>query len=174
MVKHGAAARTPAPARPVRYRPTDPQALLAQLATLQGEALDRLGQELRGLSLPVDPITREIAGSRAVANLVVQLVARAERSVEGVMAAELWRPTLPAWRRAGERAQLDVALLGEPPPDAPPWLKHAPENAPNVTMLIIDESQLVLTSGAGDGIAGLWSSHPLILLIGRRALQTLT
>jgi len=174
LVKHGAAARTPAPARPVRYRPTDPQALLAQLATLQGEALDRLGQELRGLSLPVDPITREIAGSRAVANLVVQLVARAERSVEGVMAAELWRPTLPAWRRAGERAQLDVALLGEPPPDAPPWLKPAPENAPNVTMLIIDESQLVLTSGAGDGIAGLWSSHPLILLIGRRALQTLS
>lgn len=174
LVKRGAAARTPSPARPVRYRPADPQALLAQLATLQGEALDRLERELRGLSLPVDPVTKEIAGSRAVANLVLQLIARAERRVEGVMAVELWRPTLPAWRRAGERAQLEVALAGELPADAPPWLKTAPEGAPKVTMLIIDESQLVLTSGAGDAIAGVWSSHPLIVLIGRRALQTMS
>ena len=174
LVTRGAASRTPSPARPVRYRPTDPQALLAQLATLQGEALDRLGRELRGLSLPVDPVTKEIAGNRAVANLILQLVARAERRVDGVMAAELWRPTLPAWRRAGERAQLDVALAGDLPVDAPSWLKQAPEDAPKVTMLIMDESQLVLTSGEVDAIAGLWSSHPLVVMIGRRALQTMS
>jgi HTH-type transcriptional regulator, sugar sensing transcriptional regulator len=174
LVKRGAAARTPSPSRPVRYRPTDPQALLAELATLQGEALDRLARELRGLSLPADPVTKEIAGSRAVANLILQLVARAERRVQGVMAPELWRPTLPAWRRAGERAQLDVALAGEPPADAPAWLKRAPENAPKVTMLIVDESQLVLTAGEGDGIAGLWSSHPLVVMIAGRALQTMS
>src|SRR2546423_9021235 len=102
LVKRGAAARTPAPARPVRYRPTDPQALLAQLATLQGEALDRLGRGLRGLSLPVDPVTKEIAGNRAGANLILQLVARAERRVDGVMAGELWPPPLPPSRRAGQ------------------------------------------------------------------------
>jgi len=174
LVTRGAASRTPSPApRPVRYRPTDPQALLAQLATLQGEALDRLGRELRGLSLPGDPVTREVAGHRAVGNLILQLVARAERSVQGVMAAELWRPTLPAWRRAGERAQIDVALAGELPADAPPWLKQARADAPKVTMLIMDESQLVLTSGEGDAIAGLWSSHALIVMIGHRALQTM-
>src|SRR2546428_1324703 len=110
----------------------------------------------------------------SVANLILQLVARAERRVDGVMAAELWRPTLPAWRRAGERAQLEVALAGELPADAPAWLKQASENAPKVTMLIMDESQLVLTSGEGDAIAGLWSSHPLIVMIGRRALQTMS
>ena len=176
LVKRGAAARSPSPGRPVRYRPTDPQALLAQLATLQGEALDRLGRELRDLSRPVDPVTREIGGTRAVANLILQLVARAERRVEGVMAAELWRPTLPAWRRAGERAQLDVAMSGEPPlpGDAPAWLKRAPEDAPKITMLVIDEAQLVLTSGEGDAIAGLWSSHPLLVMIARRALRTLS
>jgi len=174
LVTRGAASRTPSPARPMRYRPTDPQALLAQLATLQGEALDRLGRELRGLSLPVEPVTKEIAGNRAVANLILQLVARAERTVDGVMAAELWRPTLPAWRRAGERAQLDVALAGDLPADAPSWLKQAPEDALKVTMLIMDESQLVLTSGEGDAIAGLWSSHPLVVMIGRRALQTIS
>src|ERR1041384_3387047 len=104
-VSGGGATRPPPPARPARSRPTDPQALLALLAIRQGEALDRLGREVRGLSRPGDPVTREVAGSRAVANLVTQLVARAERSVEGVMALELWRPTLPAWRRAAGRAR---------------------------------------------------------------------
>src|SRR5260370_42218948 len=104
LVTRGAASRTPSPARPVRYRPTDPQALLAQLATLQGEALDRLGRELRGLSRPGDPVTREIAGHRAVGDLVLQLVARAERRVQRAMASELWRAPPPAGRAASEAA----------------------------------------------------------------------
>lgn len=174
LVTRGAATRTAPPIRPARYRPIDPQALIAQLATLQGEALDRLSRELRGLSRPGDPLIREVAGSRAVANLVMQLVARAERRVEGVVALELWRPTLPAWRRAGERAQMDVRVQGDVPQDAPSWLTAARggDDAPGATILVIDESQLVATSGAGDGLAGLWTSHPLIVLLARRALRT--
>jgi sugar-specific transcriptional regulator TrmB len=172
LVSRGAATRTPPPTRPARYRPIDPQALLAQLATRQGEALDRLGRELRDLSRPGDPVTREVAGSRAVANLVMQLVARAERSVEGVMALELWRPTLPAWRRAAERATMKVRARGGMPPDAPSWLEPAPDDAPDATALLIDDAQLVVTAGEGDSIAGLWTSHPLLVLLGRRALQT--
>ncbi len=64
------------------------------------------------MSRPGDPVTREVSGSRAVANLIMQLVARAERSVKGIMALELWRPTLPAWRRAGERAEVSVRVRG--------------------------------------------------------------
>jgi sugar-specific transcriptional regulator TrmB len=173
LVTRGAATR--APGRPARYRPIDPQALLAQLATSQGEALDRLTRELKDASRPGEPVTKEVSGGRAVANLILQLVARAERRVEGVMAAELWRPTLPAWRRAGERAQVELRLSGElpPPGDAPPWVKAAPPNAPDATILVVDEAQLVVTSGAGDRIAGLWSSHPLIVMLAQRALQTL-
>jgi len=172
LVSRGAATRTPPPNRPARYRPTDPQALLALLATRQGEALDRLGLEVRGLSHPGDPVTREVAGNRAVANLVTQLVARAERSVEGLVALELWRPTLPAWRRAGERARLTVRARGGLPSEAPAWLEPAPVDAPDVTLLLIDDVQLVMTSGEGESIAGLWTSHPLIVLLARRALQT--
>lgn len=174
LVTRGAASRTPASVRPARYRPIDPHALLAQLATLQGEALDRLGRELKGLAQHGDPVTREVAGARAVANLIMQLVARAERRVEGIVAVELWRPTLPAWRRAGERAQMNVKIRGEAPADAPAWLTPAPENAPAATILVTDEAQLIITSGEGDAIAGLWTSHPLIVMLARRALQTLS
>jgi len=170
LVSRGAATRTPPPQRPARYRPTDPQALLAQLATLQGEALDRLGRELRDMSRPGDSVTREVSGSRAVANLVMQLVARAEHSVQGIMALELWRPTLPAWRRAAERAEVSVRVRGGMPADAPAWLEPAADDAPAATILLIDAAQLVMTTGEGDAIAGLWTSHPLIVLLARRAL----
>jgi len=171
LVTRGAATRTAPSVRPARYRPIDPQALLAQLAALQGEALDRLGRELKGLAQKGDPVTREVAGSRAVANLIMQLVARAERRVEGIVAAELWRPTLPAWRRAGERAQLSVKMRGDLPADAPAWLSSAADDAPLATILVTDEAQLIVTSGEGEAIAGLWTSHPLIVMLARRALQ---
>jgi sugar-specific transcriptional regulator TrmB len=172
LVNRGAATR--AAGRPARYRPADPQALLAQLATLQGEALDRLARDLRGLSHPGEPVTREIAGGRAVANLIMQLVARAERRVEGMMMAELWRPTLPAWRRAGERAQVDLRITaGELPSDAPTWLEAAKPDSPHVTLLVTDEAHVIATSGEGDRVAGLWSSHPLLVMTTQRALQTL-
>jgi len=169
LVTRGAATRTPPPERPARYRPTDPQALVAQFATLQGEALDRLSRDLRDMSRPGDPVTREVSGSRAVANLVMQLVARAERSVRGIMALELWRPTLPAWRRAGERAEISLRVRGGMPTDAPAWLEPAADDAPAATILLIDAAQLVMTTGEGDAIAGLWTSHPLIVLLAQRA-----
>lgn len=173
LVARGAATRTPPPNRPACYRPADPQSLLAHLATSQGEALDRLGRQLRDVSRPGEPVVREVAGNRAVANLVMQLVARAERNVEGVMALELWRPTLPAWRRAADRAQLKVRMRGGMPEDAPAWLEPA-SDTPDATVLLIDEAHLVITSGVGDAVTGLWTSHPLILLLARRALQTLS
>jgi len=174
LVTRAAATRTPPPTRPARYRPTDPQTLLVQLATGQGEALDRLGGELRGFSRPGEPVMREVAGSRAVANLIQQLVARAERRVEGIMAIELWRPTLPAWRRASERAQIELLVRGDLPPDPPLWLKAAGDGVPDATILVTDESQLVTTTGEGEAIAGLWTSHPLLVMLGRRALQTIS
>jgi hypothetical protein len=38
----------------------------------------------------------------------------------------------------------------------------------------MDESQLVITSGEGEGIGGLWTSHPLVMLLARRTLQTIS
>ncbi len=173
LVTRGAATKTPPAARPARYRPADPQALLAHLATLQGEALDRLARALRDTSRPAEPATKEVGGARAVANLILQLVARAERRVEGVLAADLWRPTLPAWRHAARTggAAVELRIAGDLPRDAGGLVAQcvAPD-AP--TLLVVDDAQVVVTAGAGDLISGVWSSHPLIVMLARRALET--
>src|SRR3989440_4926544 len=126
----GAAARLPAP--PARYPPADPPALLAKIAAAHAEALDRLSSALADAARSTEPDTKTLAGARAVANVVLQLVARAERRVEGGLAAQLWRPTPPAWRRPAAPAPLrppdargapppgPAALAGHPAPPHPP------------------------------------------------------
>src|SRR5256884_9018194 len=109
----GRAAAIRLPGRPARYRAVDPRELIAQLDAVQGQALDRLSQALGDASQPVEPESRTAAGARAAANLVMQLVARAERRVEGVLAAELLRPSLPAWPRPPERATGGLRAAGD-------------------------------------------------------------
>lgn len=169
LVNRGGANRTPG--RPVRYRAVDPLALIAQLAALQGEALDRLSRALEDASHPAEPVTREVAGARAASNLILQLVARAATRVEGVLAAELWRPTLPAWRRAAARATLELRLAGEAPDTEGLVLGPAPEGSP--TILVIDGAQTVAVSGSGENVAGIWSSHPVIAALAQAALKGL-
>jgi sugar-specific transcriptional regulator TrmB len=172
LVNGGAAFRTPPPppARPVHYRPIDPQTLVAQLAARQGAALDRLGRALRDASLPLEPETRVITGERAVGNLIQQLVARAEHRVVGVLAATLWRPTLPAWRRAAARAAVDLKLAGDSADTEGILTGAVPADEP--TILLIDDAQVVTATGAGDATVALWSAHPHVVELARRALQT--
>jgi sugar-specific transcriptional regulator TrmB len=158
--------------RPVRYRAADPRALLAQLAAQQGEALDRLSAALGDAVSQGEPDTRSVTGTRALANLIMQLVARAERRAEGVLAAELLRPTLPAWRRAKERAVLELRVAGEVPPEAGSLVGGTvPAEAP--TILLIDDAQVVVATGKEELAAGVWSSHPAVTALARAALRGL-
>ncbi|HEU5260692.1 MAG TPA: helix-turn-helix domain-containing protein [Gemmatimonadales bacterium] len=171
LVNRSAATRQPG--RPARYRPADPPALLAQLAAQQGEALDRLAHTLQETAHPVEPETRGVVGARALGNLILQLVARAERRVVGVIAPELLRPTLPAWRRAASRAEVELRVAGEAPADADTLLAGVVA-AESPTLLVIDEAHTVAATGAGDRIIGMWSSHPVVLVLARAALRSFT
>ncbi len=167
LVSRGAAVRIPG--RPTRYRPADPQALLAQITAAHGEALDRLSRALADAARSTEPETKTLAGARAVANVVLQLVARAERRVEGVLAAELWRATLPAWRRAAARAQVELRIAGDAPTEAPELVVGTtPPDHP--TVLVIDNTQTLAAVGSADGLAAVWTSHPAIVALARRAL----
>ena len=167
LVSRGAAVRIPG--RPMRYRPADPQALVAQITAAHGEALDRLSRALADAARSTEPETKTLAGARAVANVVLQLVARAERRVEGVLAAELWRATLPAWRRAAARAQVELRIAGDAPTEAPELVVGTtPPDHP--TVLVIDNTQALAALGSADGLAAVWTSHPAIVALARRAL----
>lgn len=155
------------PGRPARYRPTDPVTMVAQLAAEQGVALDRLDRSLRETRTEPAEGVHDVTGARPLAQVVMRLVARAERSVEGVIDGDLFRATVPAWRRAAARAALAVrsaavdddrgVLAGTAPADAG-------------TLLVVDGVLAVVASGAGDTARGLWSDHPLMVSLARRAL----
>jgi sugar-specific transcriptional regulator TrmB len=168
LVGRGAATR--ATGRPAVYRSIEPTALLAQLAAAQGAALDRLAQALRRAAAQGDPVTREVEGARAVSNVVMQLVARAETSVAGVIAAELWRPSLPAWRRAAGRAALSVRIAGEA--EDPDGLSAGVVDSETPTTIVVDESNTITATGAGEAMRALWSSHPLIVALARAAIAS--
>jgi len=170
LVTRGAA--TKAPGRPAHYRPTDPQALLARLAAQQGEVLERLSRALQDASRPGEPETRTVDGARPLANLILQVVARAERRVTGVIASDLLRATLPAWRRAAERATLELRVTGEVPPEATSFAAAlVDEGFP--TVLLIDERQTVAVTGMGSERTGIWSSHPAVAALAHAALGAL-
>jgi len=158
--------------RPARYRATDPAALIAQLAARQGEALDHLSHSLRDAAGPFEPETRSVTGGRAVANLIMQVVARTARRAEGVLSAELLRPTLPAWRRAKERAALELRVSGDAPAEAGPILSGT-VSGDFPTVLLIDDVQAVVVAGSGEAMTGVWSSHPAVAALARAWIRGL-
>ena len=158
------------PGRPARYRAADPQALLTQLAAEHGVALDALSAALGDALAQGEPDMRTVTGMRALANVIMQLVARAERRAQGVLAAELLRPTFPAWRRAKERAVLELRVAGEVPADLGS-LVAGTVSADAPTVLLIDDTHVVVATGLAERAAGVWTSHPAIIALARAAVR---
>lgn len=163
LLRRGAAQRSSG--RPARYHGTAPHVLLLQLAGEQGERLERLSRAVADLHRPAEPVTRTVEGSRAIGNVVQQLVARASRSVSGVVAAELWGPTLPAWRHAARRAKLQVRISGDAANSEGLATGNVEAGAP--TTLVVDDQMTLAATGSGPAMTAVWSSHPLIVLLAR-------
>jgi hypothetical protein len=139
-----------------------------QLAAEQGERLERLARALTSLHKPVEPVTRSVEGSRAIGNVVQQLVARAAQRVEGVVAAELWTPTLPAWRHAARHAKMQVRISGDAADAEGLAAGRIAAGAP--TTLVIDDQFTLAATGSGASMAAVWSGHPLLVLLARSNL----
>ena len=166
LLSRGAAQR--AAGRPARYHATDPQTLLVQLSAEQGERLERLARAVAGLHKPAEPVTRSAEGARATGNVIQQLVARAGNRVEGVVAAELWLPTLPAWRHAARRAKLQVVISGDVVDAEGLAAGRVPAGAP--TILLVDDQFTLVAAGGGSAMTVVWSSHPHLVLLARANL----
>jgi sugar-specific transcriptional regulator TrmB len=159
------------PGRPARYRAADAQTLVTQLAAGQAAALERLERSLRDAGGDPVEAVHDVTGARPVANVVLRLVARAERSVEGVITDEVFRATGPAWRRAAARATL--AVRGSGAVEDPGGVLAGTVDVDAGTLLVVDAAAAVVVTGAGERSRGLWSDHPLVVSLARRALAGL-
>jgi DNA-binding MarR family transcriptional regulator len=166
LLRRGAVLR--AAGRPARYRAVDPKSVVLQLAGEQGERLERLSRAAETLRRAAEPVTRPLDGARAVANVIQQVVARARQQVRGVIAAELWGPTLPVWRLAAAREMVAIRIAGEAPGAEAARFAPAPPDHP--TVLLVDDTHTILAARSGEALDGLWSAHPLIVTLARRAL----
>jgi sugar-specific transcriptional regulator TrmB len=167
LVRRGAAYR--AAGRPARYRAADPNGLVLLLAAEQGERLERLSTAVADLGGQPDPVTKALDGLRAITNVVQQVVARASRRVDGVIAAELWRPTLPAWRRAAAQAVLEVRVAGEVEETEGLATLGAPAGHP--TILLVDGAYTLAAVARSGTHVGLWSGDPLVATLAAYALR---
>lgn len=166
LVSRGAATSTGG--RPAQFRPADPSGLVARVAASQGQALDRLSRALEGAGGGAEPTIHSADGLRGTVNALQQLVARAERKVAGTVAAELWRPSLPAWRRAAARAAIDVLIAGDA--EDPESLAKGAAPAGSPTILVIDGIRMFSAAGSGDLMTAIWSAHPLLVQVGVAAV----
>src|SRR2546428_462670 len=98
-----------------------------------------------------------------------RLGARARAGVGGGLAAGLWRPAPPAWRRAAARAHVELRIAGGAPTEAPELVAGttAPDHPP---VLVIDETQALAAVASPGGLAAVWTSHPAIVALARGAL----
>src|SRR5438094_210907 len=93
-------------------------------------------------------------------------------TTESLAYAALLRPTLPAWRRAKERAALELRVAGDVPAEASSVLSGTVSgDAP--TVLLIDDVQAVLVAGSGETAAGVWSSHAAVVALARAWVRSL-
>lgn len=166
LVRRGAAHRSDG--RPVRYRAADPNTLVLLLAGEQGERLERLSRALASLGGPADAVTKTLDGARAIANIIQQMVARASVRVDGVIAAELWGATLPAWRRAASRARLQVRVAGGVADTEGLATAGASRDTP--TMLLVDDAYTLVAAELDGRLLGMWSGDPLVAVLSRLAL----
>lgn len=164
LVRRGAAARSGP--RPARYRATDPQGLLARIAAAQGAAFEQLAAALERGAPGADPLTDGATGLRAAANAALHFVARAERRVAGVVAAELWPLLLPALRRARTRAELRLLVAGGA--DDPEGLAAGVTAAGRPTLFVVDEAVLFTAEGSGERLRAVWTTDPLLVRLGMR------
>ncbi|HEU5170915.1 MAG TPA: helix-turn-helix domain-containing protein [Gemmatimonadales bacterium] len=160
--------------RPKRFRPEDTAALLARLATRQGEALDRLSAELEGVTVPRTPTVVEVESPRAALQLISRDIARAASEVALLAPPEAYPLLAPALRRPAA-AGVVLRLFASAPVslDFAPVAVVAPEPAwPGAPLIsVVDDRSAVLAYRQGTEVHGHWSTAPALVAAARFALE---
>jgi sugar-specific transcriptional regulator TrmB len=159
--------------RPKRYAPEDTAALLARIATSQGEALDRLSTELETLAVPSAPSVVDVESPRAALQLIARDAARATVSVALLAPPEAYPLLAPALRRPAG-AGVPLRLLATAPvsldfatvrvvPGERTW-----PGAPLISL--VDDRTALLAARQGNDVRGHWATSPVLVAAARLAI----
>jgi sugar-specific transcriptional regulator TrmB len=160
--------------RPRRYRPETPTGLIARISNDQGVALERLSDELEGLSAPGTPTIVELTSGRAILQLITHDVARARQSVALLAPSDAFPLLAPALRRPVS-AGLPVSLYSTGPVEldfVPVERVSDGHTWPGMPIIaVVDNGSAVVGSRQGNEVRGHWSTSPAFVAAARLALE---
>lgn len=161
--------------RPRRYRPEAPAALIARISNDHGQALEQLSRELEAVSVPETETLVELHSTRALLQLILHDVARANASVGLLAPADAYPLLAPALRRPAS-AGVPLSLAANAPVDlgfvavevvtteGRGW-----QGMP--VILVVDDRSAILASRNGNEVRGHWSTAASFVSGARLALE---
>lgn len=161
--------------RPRRFRPEPPRTLMARLADMQGEAMDRLGAQLAALTVPETPTLVELSSSRGAVQLMGHEIARAETAVDLIAPPDGCLALAPHLRRADAAgvalriASTGAAPLGTILVDQLPAIDWPGEPV----LLVVDDRAALIGARDGDRFSGHFGSGAAFLAAASRAMHAL-
>lgn len=160
--------------RPKRYRPEAPTALVAQITSRHGQALDELRNHLAQISVPESPTLVEIESARGSLQLIAHDIGRASVSVRLLAPADAYPPLTPALRKAANAGVL-LSLLAVEPVELPFAAVHAAHTGhhwPGQPLVaVVDDKSAVMASRTGPEVRGHWSTAPAFVAAAALAFE---
>jgi len=160
--------------RPKRYRPEAPTALVAQITSRHGQALDELRNHLAEISVPESPTLVEIESARGSLQLIAHDIGRASVSVRLLAPADAYPPLTPALRKAAN-AGVVLSLLAFEPVELPFATVHAAHTGhhwPGQPLVaVVDDRSAVMASRSGPEVRGHWSTAPAFVAAAALAFE---
>lgn len=163
---------------PRRYRAVQPQTVFARIAASEAQKLDVLERQVREQPRRgADPVTL-LRGERAISEVVVRAVVRAEGKVRCLATASRfasWAPAIRARVAAGRPIELwtadagDVELAVAPGRASPERVREGLGADP---LLLLADGALV--ASLADDPEGIWSDSPMVVGLVEAALRDLT
>jgi len=168
--------------RPERYRPLQPSALVASIASREAGKLDRLEAQLSRVQAGGAPGIVSISGERSLLDLTMRTAARAVGSVSCIAPARLLASLAPAWhKRAGDKAETHLWYLGDAPATPLPFEPGGPIDPAAAVryfgapiLLLVAPEAAVIAVLAASGPTGYWTSDLALTATARLAALSLT
>lgn len=163
---------------PRRYRAVQPQTVFARIAAAEARKLDVLERQVREQPRRGADSVTLLRGERAISEVVVRAVVRAEGTVRCLAAASrlaTWAPAIRARVAAGKPIELwtadsgDVELAVSPMHASPERVQNAV--GPDPVVLLADGA---LVASLGDDAEGIWSDSPMVVSLIEAGLRDLT